>query len=232
MFEQKFAKEAELYLPVKAFLEARGYVVKGEVKSCDILAAKDELYIIIELKLSYNLKLVFQAVERQDSCDNVMIAIPDYAFETRKKQILKLMKKLNVGILTISKRPSGLVVKEELALNELSSFVDEELEREFSERSFDLSPSTNIVPYTVTAYKEKAIALAVLLSLNDEMSIKELKALTAIENVQPILYNNYDGFFERTKRGVYRLTAVGLEKLQKYPQLVEFYSNKFRGSKC
>ena len=33
--------EAELYGPIKLFLEAQGYVVKGEIGACDVMAVKD-----------------------------------------------------------------------------------------------------------------------------------------------------------------------------------------------
>ena len=43
--------EAELYGPVKAFLEDRGYEVKGEIGPCDLVAVRgDEAPVIVELK--------------------------------------------------------------------------------------------------------------------------------------------------------------------------------------
>ena len=45
-------READLYPPVKAFLEAQGYDVKGEVGAADLVALRgDEDPIIVELKL-------------------------------------------------------------------------------------------------------------------------------------------------------------------------------------
>lgn len=34
--------ETSLYLPVKAFLEAAGYVVKGEIGGCDLVGLSEE----------------------------------------------------------------------------------------------------------------------------------------------------------------------------------------------
>ena len=49
-------KESDLYLPLKQFLEAQGYEVKGEVKDCDVLAVHkdnpDEEPLIVEFKMS------------------------------------------------------------------------------------------------------------------------------------------------------------------------------------
>ncbi len=46
-------REVELYAPVKAFLEARGYDVKGEIAGCDLVAVRvDEPPVVVELKLA------------------------------------------------------------------------------------------------------------------------------------------------------------------------------------
>ena len=46
------AKETDLYAPVKAMLEAKGYTVKAEVNGCDVVACKDDdPIVIVELKL-------------------------------------------------------------------------------------------------------------------------------------------------------------------------------------
>ena len=34
--------EADLYAPIKAFLEAQGYRVKGEIGRCDVLAVRGD----------------------------------------------------------------------------------------------------------------------------------------------------------------------------------------------
>ncbi len=53
--------EASLYAPVKRFLERLGYEVKGEVRGCDLVARRgDEPPVIVELKLRFNLALVFR----------------------------------------------------------------------------------------------------------------------------------------------------------------------------
>ena len=69
--------ETSLYLPVKAFLEARGFTVKGEVCDCDPVGLKDgepALVVVGELKLRFNLDLVLQAVDRALVRDEVWLA--------------------------------------------------------------------------------------------------------------------------------------------------------------
>ncbi len=229
MFNQKFTKEKELYQPLKNYLTEQGYVVKGEVRSCDLVAERDGCYLTIELKLSFNLKLVFQAVERQEICPNVMLAIPDYAFKPRQRQIITLAKKLGMGIITLSLRPSGIIVQEELSLNVLKQGIDKKLETEFLARSVDFTPSTHQSKQTVTVYKEQVLAIVTLLDLQGAMSVKEIKELTGIEKTQTMLAKNYNDYFERIKRGTYQITEKGKTALSQYHALTEFYRDKFRG---
>ena len=63
--------ETALYLPVKRFLENLGFTVKGEVGGCDLVALSGDdppVVVIGELKLSFNLELVLQAVDRAGAC--------------------------------------------------------------------------------------------------------------------------------------------------------------------
>jgi hypothetical protein len=69
--------ETKLYRPVKAFLEGPGFVVKGEVGGCDLVGLKDDgpkLVAIGELKLTFNLELIMQGVDRAAACDEVRLA--------------------------------------------------------------------------------------------------------------------------------------------------------------
>ena len=64
--------ETSLYRPVKRYLEKRGFTVKGEVCGCDLVALRGDeppVVVIGELKLSFSLELVLQAVERTAACD-------------------------------------------------------------------------------------------------------------------------------------------------------------------
>jgi hypothetical protein len=59
--------ETSLYGPVKHYLEMLGFTVKGEVCGCDLVALRGDeppMVVIGELKLSFNLDLVLQAVDR------------------------------------------------------------------------------------------------------------------------------------------------------------------------
>src|SRR6187200_844798 len=63
----KRQSETSLYGPVKRYLETLGYTVKGEVCGCDLVAIRGDeppVVVIGELKLSFSLDLVLQAVDR------------------------------------------------------------------------------------------------------------------------------------------------------------------------
>ena len=70
--------ETSLYFPVKRFLEGLGFEVKGEVCGCDLVAldrGTPAALVIGELKLSFTLELVLQAVDRSVACDEVWLAV-------------------------------------------------------------------------------------------------------------------------------------------------------------
>ena len=69
--------ETSLYRPLKVFLEGLGFVVKGEVGGCDLVALKgDDLPVVVicELKLTFNLELILQGVNRATASDEVWLA--------------------------------------------------------------------------------------------------------------------------------------------------------------
>ena len=71
------AGESALYEPIKAFLEAQGYEVKGEVEHCDVVGRRgDEAPVIVELKQRLSLELIVQGVERQRLSHHVYLAFP------------------------------------------------------------------------------------------------------------------------------------------------------------
>jgi hypothetical protein len=68
--------ESDLYAPVKALLEGQGYSVKGEVRGCDVVAVRgSEPPVIVELKRTFGIGLVLQAVNRLTLTDAVTRSI-------------------------------------------------------------------------------------------------------------------------------------------------------------
>ena len=96
-------QESDLYLPIKTHLQTLGFEVKGEIKNCDIVAKKDDDIIIIELKLTLNITLLMQAVDRFTLADNIYIAIPKQTtmFKKKSKQVKKLIARLGLGLIIV-----------------------------------------------------------------------------------------------------------------------------------
>lgn len=105
--------ETSLYLPVKKFLEGLGFTVKGEVGGCDLLALRDNeppFVVIGEMKLSFNLELVLQAVNRAAACDEVWLAARISARGNGREsdaRFRNLCRRLGFGMLGVSQ--SGVV---------------------------------------------------------------------------------------------------------------------------
>lgn len=104
-------READLYPFVKAFLEAQGYSVKGEVGAVDLAALRgDEDPIVVELKLRLNLTLYHQAVTRLRLTDLVYIAVPKPSGRNARRALREntiMCRRLSLGFLTV--RKDGIV---------------------------------------------------------------------------------------------------------------------------
>ncbi len=102
--------ETSLYLPVKAFLETAGYVVKGEIGGCDLVGLREDeapVVVICELKMSFNLELILQAVDRAAMADEVWIAARVSAKGRGReadKRYRDLCRRLGFGMLGVSDR--------------------------------------------------------------------------------------------------------------------------------
>src|SRR6187549_1025208 len=98
--------EASLYGPVKRYLEALGFSVKGEVCGCDLVAIRGDeppVVVIGELKRSFSLDLVLQAVDRTAACDEVWLAVgPGGRKRLRDPRVRRLCRFLGFGLLGVS----------------------------------------------------------------------------------------------------------------------------------
>ncbi|MGI6668085.1 MAG: hypothetical protein ACOX4M_01085 [Acetivibrionales bacterium] len=99
-------READIYDPVREYLESLGYQVQAEVKGCDLSAIKGDELVIVELKTSFNLKLLIQAVKRQRAADSVYVAVPFPKGGKRTaawRDMCMLLRRLELGLITVRK---------------------------------------------------------------------------------------------------------------------------------
>ena len=202
-----------MYLPIKLFFEELGYTVKAEVKDADVSAIKDGELVIIEMKMIFSLKLLFQATQRQKITDNVYVAIPKPTFKVYKsksfKEKLYLLKRLHLGLLLV-----GDTVKVELdpkpfnlKISQARSKKKKNLHlKEFSNRHGSLNTGGVTGTKIMTHYREQALLMTGLMT-NGDTRIKDLKI--NVPKAASILQKNFYGWFERSSRGIYQLTESG-----------------------
>ena len=224
-------KETDLYEPIRAFLEEEGYQVQAEVKHCDIAAVKDGQLVIVELKKAFSLKLVYQGLERQSLTDQVFVAIPrpkKGAREKSWKDMLKLLKRLELGLLTVALdsplQTVDVVLEPSDSLAWKNRKKREKLQAELENRQVDANVGGMTRRKIMTAFREKSIRLACLLEKEEQVSLASLRE-RSMEDYVGILSRNYDKWFKRVEKGVYALSEKGKEALENedYAKVVAFY---------
>ena len=233
--------ETELYAPLKAFFEERGYEIKSEVRHCDLVGYRPESDepLIVEMKKSFNLPLLLQGLERQKLSSEVYLAVERArakkgAHNQRWSEITNLCRRLGLGFITITQyktkkpfveihcipgdhlpAPSQRIVKARAA----------RLQYEFNERSGDYNVGGSHGTKLMTAYREKALRIAMVLQEGGEMAPKDIKLLSGIGQTAGILQKNYYLWFRRVSRGRYVLTSEGEHGLKQYGHIIEAWRN-------
>ena len=236
-------KETELYMPIKEYFEDLGYQVNAEVHNCDIALLKDDKLIIIELKTSMSVRLLAQANIRQKAADYVYVAIPrptNFRLKGKWKDILSLLKRLNIGLIFIDFRTKKKKVEIIYSPDyEAKSYgirrqakVRERIVKETEERTFDKNIGGSTQSKIMTSYREKALYIAYCLERFGDLSNSQLKKLGADEKKSySILYQNYYGWFDRVEKGVYGLNELGKVELSQldcdYKEMFEEKLNQY-----
>ncbi|MTI94019.1 MAG: hypothetical protein FH749_00815 [Firmicutes bacterium] len=211
-------KETSLYRPVRDFLQHLGYQVRGEVQACDLVAVRGDKLLIVELKLRFNLELILQAVERQKHSGNVYLAIPRPKKQDRRwAQIKRLCARLGLGLLTVHGQAVEVIL--EADWHDSRGRGRSQLLREFRERSGDYNLGGASRRPVVTAYREDALRIAAKLS-HQPKQVRDIVRETGVERAGRILWDNHYAWFERVKRGVYRLSESGRQALIDYDDVV------------
>lgn len=224
MRKDKKIAETDLYPPVKEYLTRLGYQVRGEVAGCDIAAVHGQELIAVELKRSVSLKLLSQAVERQEACDGVYLAVPvdGSAYPPGYKANLRLIKRLELGLLLVRFLGHGTRVELVCHPGEREKRRNgrrrKAILREIAGRSGDYTAG-GTRGKVLTAYREEALYLAILLSRSPQLSPAECRKMGGSERAASILRKNHYGWFERVERGIYRLHEAGRNALGEYSEL-------------
>lgn len=230
--------ETELYPPLKAFFEARGYSVKSEVRHCDLLGYREgeERPLIVEMKKTFTLELLLQGTDRQRLGGSVYLAVERNrakkgAHNQRFGEIAQICARLGLGLIVVTfyktKSPFVEVLCEADAENvRKSGLRAKRLRAEFDARSGDHNTGGSTKRKIVTAYRENALKVARQLWMFGEASPVQLKEASGIGKAASILQDNHYGWFERVSRGRYRLTEAGTAALNDYATVVSAWSEQ------
>jgi hypothetical protein len=205
--------ETDLYRPIKLHLEGLGLEVKGEVCGCDLVAlsgASAELVVVGEMKQSFTLELVLQAVDRTSACDEVWLAVGASKRGRGREndaRVKKLCRFLGFGLLTVNAEGRVDVVVEPTPwkprrdAKRRSRIVEEHRRR----KGDPVVGGSTRTPQ-MTAYRQQALAVANVLA-DKPSRPRELRILAP--DAAKILQGNVYGWFERIETGLYGLTSSG-----------------------
>lgn len=221
-------KESDLYQPVKDYLTALGYDVKGEVKHCDITALLGDELVIVELKRNFTLELLYQAMERQSITPLVYVAVPlpKDGYQKRYKHMVKLCKRLGIGLLLVG------FSQAEIAMVDVASHPEQTNVRQNKKKKEALlsehqsrTGSHNIGGVTrrkiLTVYKEQTLQVARLLKEHGPLTPAQARQLGGSSKTASMFRQNFYGWFEKHQDKAYALSQQGLDALEEYRELFE-----------
>ena len=205
--------ETSLYKPVKLFLEGLGFEAKGEICGCDVVAidrGEPAAVVIVELKQTFTLELVLQAVDRTAVCDEVWLAVGASRRGRGREadaRVKKLCRFLGFGLLTVFVSGKVDVLVEPSAWRPRADAKRRSriLEEHRRRRGDPASGGSTRRPI-MTSYRQQALLCAAAVASGPGRP-RDLKA--AAPDAAKILQRNVYGWFERVERGHYGLTKAG-----------------------
>lgn len=225
--------EVDLYGPIKQFLESQGYAVKGEIGACDIVAVRgDEGPVVVELKERLNLALLLQAVDRLRVSDAVYVAFRigkghSASWRSRRKQVTILLRRLGLGLLTVSASGSVVAVLDPAPYRpRLDTGRRTRLLREFAERVGDPETGGSTSRQRLTAYRQDAVRCARELTNERVLKVSVIRERAEVSRAGPILRDNHYGWFERVKTGHYELSPSGRRDMIRWSDALESLERK------
>jgi hypothetical protein len=207
-------READLYAPLKAYLQGQGYEVKAEVGACDIVARRGaEPPVVVEMKLSFSLALVMQGVARQALVDLVYLAVPASpakGWALRYRDIIALCRRLGLGLLAVD--VAAATVTAHLDPGPYTPRKNKtratRLLREFDRRVGDPNIGGTTRQPRMTAYRQDALRCLSHLAAAPASPATIARA-TGVTKAGNLLRADHYGWFERVSPGLYDLTPKG-----------------------
>lgn len=224
--------ESDLYMPLKRAFEAQGFAVFGEVNACDLVARRGDELLIVEMKCSFNLELVFQGLERQRATETVYLAFEAPARYDKKRWMgmKRLCRRLGLGLIVVRmqrKKAGGqhdgvpdVLLDPAPYKPRIDSKRRKLILNEIGRRSGDYNVGGSTRRKIVTAYREEALRIALQLNALGPSRVRTLALSGELKKAGSILLNNYYGWFERLGRGTYQLSDQGKLALETYRDIL------------
>ena len=208
-------KEADLYPPVKAYLETQGFEVKAEVGALDVMACRgDDPPLVVELKTSLTLTLILQGVARQSLFDDVYLAVPQPPKWThRYRDLLALLRRLGLGLLTVNDGQVTAHLDPAPYQPRQNARRAGHLLREFQRRVGDPNVGGTTKTRRMTAYRQDALRCAHALACLGASRAAVVAQAAQVARAATLMRDDHYGWFERVARGTYALTPTGTHAL-------------------
>ena len=218
-------RESDLYAPLKTYLESRGYVVKAEIGSCDLMAVRDgEPPVIVEMKLTFSLALVMQGVARQALFEDVYLAVPvsgARGWKLRYRDVTRLCRRLGLGLLAVGDDGVTAHLDPGPHAPRRNAKRSGRLLREFGRRAGDPNTGgvTGVKP--ITSYRQDALRCAAHLRAHGPARAATVAKAVGVDRAAALMRADHYGWFERVSRGTYALTPGGAAGLEAFADALE-----------
>lgn len=171
---------------------------------------KPPIIVITELKLSFTLELVLQAVDRVRAADQVYLAVLGSRHgRDQDVRVHRLCRLLGLGLLTVDIKDSTVsVIIEPMQYRPRADLPKRKrLLAEHGRRVGDPAVGGSTRRPIMTAYQQRALRCAAAMA---EGARRPCDLRPLAEDAGVILLRNVYGWFERVCPGLYRLTPAGL----------------------
>jgi hypothetical protein len=192
---------------VKALLEAQGYVVKGEIVGCDLVAVRgDEPPVVVELKRTFGIALVLQGIDRLAITDAVYIAVGEWP--RRIDHVRRLCRRIGLGLIVVTRGRADVVLDPLPYTPRRNRARTTRLLDEHRRRIGDPTVGGSVRRPIMTAYRQEALRCAARLRAGP-LTVRAVRGAGDLPHAGRILLDNVYGWFDRVSRGVYALSPLG-----------------------
>jgi hypothetical protein len=169
--------------------------------------------VIVELKRTFGLGLVYQGLDRLAMSDVVYLAVA--VWPAQEADARRLCRRLGLGLIVVTGQHADVVADPLPYRPRPDRKRATRLLGEHQRRVGDPTAGGSTRRPIMTAYRQQAIRIATALAAaGGEARVRDVRAAADAPNAGPILRDDVYGWFERVDRGVYRLTPKGRAALE------------------